>query len=183
MMVVETGVIHGRFQPPHLGHMEYLLAGKARCKHLWIGITNPDPVLTQEDTADLNRSQSSANPYTYFERLRMLSAALLEAGVPREEFDIVPFPINLPHLLQYYVPMDATFFITIYDDWGRRKEELLRSLGVRVEVMWVRAMAERLTSGKEVRKLIASNQAWEYLVPGPVARIVSELGCNRVQRP
>ena len=181
MPIAESGVIHGRFQPLHLGHMEYLLAAKERCKHLWVGITNPDPVLTQYDTADPHRSQSSANPYTYFERLRMISAALLEAGIPRDEFDIVPFPVNLPQLLKYYVPMDATFFLTIYDDWGRRKEEVLRSLGVELDVMWESNREDKLTSGTNVRNLIATGQEWQHLVPGAVARIVSELGYDRVE--
>ena len=38
----EVGVIHGRFQGLHLAHMEYLLAGKSRCRFMYIGITNPD---------------------------------------------------------------------------------------------------------------------------------------------
>ena len=40
--MVETGVIHGRFQVLHLKHMEYLLAAKMRCQTLYIGITHPD---------------------------------------------------------------------------------------------------------------------------------------------
>ena len=38
--MVETGVIHGRFQIFHLKHMEYLLAAKMRCKKLFIGHKN-----------------------------------------------------------------------------------------------------------------------------------------------
>ncbi len=30
----KIGVIHGRFQMLHIGHMEYLLAGKERCNYL-----------------------------------------------------------------------------------------------------------------------------------------------------
>ena len=45
------GVIHGRFQMLHLGHMEYLLAGKARCERLIIGISNPDATFTRFSSA------------------------------------------------------------------------------------------------------------------------------------
>ena len=41
-MLDPIGVIHGRFQMLHHGHMEYLLAGKKRCQRLIIGISNPD---------------------------------------------------------------------------------------------------------------------------------------------
>lgn len=39
--MIKTGVVHGRFQPLHLKHMEYILAAKMRCQKLYIGITNP----------------------------------------------------------------------------------------------------------------------------------------------
>ena len=41
----KIGVIHGRFQLLHNDHLKYLLAGKKRCEHLVVGITNPDPAL------------------------------------------------------------------------------------------------------------------------------------------
>ncbi len=47
------GVIHGRFQILHNDHMRYLLAGKERCEHLVVGITNPDPTLVREDAAEM----------------------------------------------------------------------------------------------------------------------------------
>ena len=169
------GVIHGRFQPPHLGHIEYLLAGKSRCAFLYIGIANPDPNLTAENSANLLRSRLEANPFTFQERLLMLRDSLLEVGIPRSEFEIVPFPINYPHLLKYYVPLDAHFFVTVYDDWGREKVKVLEDLGVKVEVMWERSMLERFTSGTEVRKLIAIGEEWQHLVPQAVVRIIREL--------
>ena len=82
--MVDLGVIHGRFQILHNDHLTYLLAGKQRCHHLVIGITNPDPVHTSEESADPDRGRPDANPLTYYERLVMIRAALVEAGVERE---------------------------------------------------------------------------------------------------
>lgn len=115
------GVIHGRFQPLHLGHMEYLLAGKARCRFLYIGITNPDPHLTAISTADETRSTRSANPFTYYERLAIIRNSMIEAGVSSDEFEIVPFPINFPYLLPYYVPTAGTFYVNYLRSMGPRK--------------------------------------------------------------
>ena len=47
---VETGIIHGRFQILHNDHVKYLLAGKQFCRHLVVGITNPDPTVDQKRT-------------------------------------------------------------------------------------------------------------------------------------
>lgn len=179
MSISGIGVIHGRFQPLHLGHMEYLLAGKNRCQFLVVGITNPDPTLMKDHPANPARSRSSSNPFTYYERMLMIRDSLLESGVSRQEFEVAPFPINNPELIKFYVPLRARFFVTVYDDWGRAKVEVLRSLGLDVEVMWERSMCTRVTTGTEVRKLIASAMKWEHLVPPAVARIIHSLELDR----
>ena len=160
-----VGVIHGRFQMLHNGHMEYLLAGKSRCEYLLIGITNPDVILTRHSDINPSRSKPSSNPLTFFERFQMITGALLDAGVRREEFNIVPFPINHPELLFNYVPRNAKFYMTIYDDWGKEKKASLQALGCDVEVMWERTPEERFTSGSEVRGRIIEGKPWENLVP------------------
>lgn len=172
MKKVKVGVIHGRFQGLHFGHMEYLLEAKKRCNYLIIGITNPDPGLTKDNIADLKRSKPEENPFTYFERLIMLRDALIESGVDRSEFEIVPFPINIPELIKYYVPMDALFFITIYDDWGKYKLNTFEKLGVKTDLMWTRTLDERFTTGKNVRKLISLNEPWEHLLPSSVVKYI-----------
>ncbi len=39
------GVVHGRFQPFHLDHLKYALAGLTHCDYLFVGITNPVSIL------------------------------------------------------------------------------------------------------------------------------------------
>jgi len=174
MEKVKSGVIHGRFQGLHYGHMEYLLAGKERCDFLYIGITNPDPKLSDENMNDLKRTESIANPFTYFERAEMLIRAMLEHGVKREEFEIVPFPINFPELIKYYTPLDALYFVTVYDEWGKHKLKTIQDLGCKTDLMWVRTMDERFSTGKEVRNFIATDTEWEQLVPKSVAKYIKD---------
>ena len=163
--MTETGVIHGRFQVLHNDHLKYLMAGKERCKHLIVGITNPDPMLTREDAADIERSTRTANPLTYFERYTMIMAALVETGLPRPGFSIVPFPINLPRLYGHYVPLDGTFFLTIYDAWGRRKLKQFQTMGLKTEILWEKPHHEKGISGSDVRRRMATGEGWEHLVP------------------
>lgn len=169
---VPTGVVTGRFQPLHIGHMEYLLAAKERCNMLVVGITNPDPDVTEPHETDSRRAEPEANPFTYYERLCMTRDSLLEAGLERSEFEIVPCPINVPHRIPHYVPRGARFFVTIYDDWGRAKSEILQSLPAEVEILWERDMADRAATGAAIRTAMAEHAPWEHLVPGAVATML-----------
>ena len=170
--MTETGVIHGRFQVLHNDHLTYLLAGKKQCSHLVVGITNPDPTLSRDDPADPHRNLPGSNPMTYYERYTMVKAALIEAGLRFDEFSVVPFPINLPDLYRHYVPLDATFFLTIYDAWGERKQEHFQSLGLRTHVLWRRSKELKGLSGALIRNKMLAGEAWEPFVPPSTARLV-----------
>ena len=139
-------MIHGRFQGLHIGHMEYLLEGKKRCDFLYIGITNPDASFIVKNDTDGLRSTELANPFTYFERLEMVRDAMLEYGIPREEFEIVPFPIHHPNLLHFYTPLDATYFLTIYDNRGTYKYEEFKKLKLKIDVMREKDFSEKTCS-------------------------------------
>ncbi|NDY57887.1 nicotinate-nucleotide adenylyltransferase [Desulfovibrio sulfodismutans] len=174
----EIGVIHGRFQVLHNDHLAYLMDGAKRCRYLVVGITNPDPFLTAPDPSDPSRAAPENNPLTYYQRQRLVRAVLLEAfeenGCDPESFTIVPLPINRPELYRYYVPMDAVFFLSIYDDWGRRKRELFTSLGLCVEVMRDVSPWQKGLSATEVRGRMLRGEPWEHLTPPAAARLMKE---------
>ena len=163
--MIETGVIHGRFQVLHNDHLKYLLAGKSECRHLVVGITNPDPILTRRDPSDPQRSASDSNPLTYYERYKMVHAALLDAGVAYSDFAIVPFPINFPALYVHYVPLDATFFLTIYDSWGKKKMAQFQNLGLKTKILWEKPIEEKGLQAADIRRRMARGQPWETMVP------------------
>ena len=172
--MIETGVIHGRFQVLHHDHLKYLMAGKSKCRYLVVGITNPDPALTRDDPADPTRSNPDANPLTYYERYLMIQAVLMDAGLGVSDFSIVPFPINYTELYRYYVPMDGTFFLTIYDDWGRRKLEKFRSLGLKTDILWEKPPEQKGLRATDIRRLMAQGEPWEHLVPKGTERLMKE---------
>jgi nicotinamide-nucleotide adenylyltransferase len=129
----ETGVIHGRFQVLHNDHRVYLLAGMALCRHLVVGITNPDPFLTRDEHADPKRSDPAANPLTYFERYVMVRSVLEEAGIESSRFSIVPFPINIPELYRYRSP--RRLFFSPSTMIGEAEAGYFKSLGLMTHVL------------------------------------------------
>lgn len=170
----KIGVVHGRFQILHNDHLKYILAAKERCRELVIAITNPDPQLTLEEADDVHRSSPLANPLTYFERYKLVKTAMHSAGQDFDSFYIVPFPISMPERYRFYVPMDAVFFLSIYDDWGRRKQHYFKSLGLKLDILWDIPLKDKGISGTHVRKLMIDNGSWEPLVPVEVAALLKK---------
>lgn len=176
--MIDTGVVYGRFQVLHLKHMEYILAAKMRCRKLYIGITFPDDLYVPEEGADDYRMKKSANPMTYFERFEMIRDCVLDFGVPRMEFDIIPFPIERPEYLSRYAPADAVYFMSICDEWTRKNEELLRRLGLETEVLWIREAREKGITGSQVRQRILGSERWSDMVPRTVYDYVISHGID-----
>jgi nicotinamide-nucleotide adenylyltransferase len=168
----EIGVIHGRFQVLHNDHVKYLLSGKSLCKHLVIGITNPDPGLTKKEPTDVKRDDPLANPLTYYERYVLINEVLKEVGLTSDAFSIVPFPISMPNLYQHYVPLDAVYFLVIYDNWGKQKFDYFNSMGLNVHILREVPPEEKGISSSTVRDLILKDKPWEHLVPQAVARYI-----------
>ena len=68
--------------------------------------------------------------------------------------------------------MDAVFFLSIYDDWGRQKKKYFESLNLKVHVLREVKSEEKGISGSEVRRRMASGLEWKHLVPGAVALLL-----------
>ena len=176
--MVQYGAVCGRFQIFHLDHLHYCLAAAERCGHLIVGITSPDKSVSPMEAVDPHRSADEANPCNYYERMKMVEAALLEAGLPREKFDIVPFPIGKPELIRFYVPpRELTVFVTILDEWGHCKTDRLKDFGYGVEVLWERD--DKFISSSMIRGLIRAGEDWSGFVPPATYRYLREQGIDR----
>lgn len=170
------GVVHGRFQPFHNHHLRYCEAALQHCDHLIVGITNPDLSTTADDAADPHRSLRESNPLTFYERLVVIREGLEGSGIKHKRFDIVPFPINFPQLLNQYAPIDATYYVTIYDAWGHRKAQVLQDLGLSVEILWSWDLKDKGITGSDLRYRIAQDLPWEHLVPVGSANVIRSMG-------
>jgi cytidyltransferase-like protein len=165
------GVVLGRFQPLHNGHMEYLQAARVECDRLVIGITNPDTASLTFNSADPNRSKSENNPFSYFLRHEMIDASLRAAGWEPGSFAIVPADVADISRVGVFLPdpEHTTVFITIYDGWGEEKAQRLRDLHYQVRILWRRDMASRVAAGTDIRRRMRRNEPWQHLVPHGVA--------------
>jgi nicotinamide-nucleotide adenylyltransferase len=171
--VTRRGMIHGRFQPFHNGHLEYLRGAADRSDEIWIGITNPDPARIKPEASDPIRHLPESNPFSYAERLLMVKAAAADLGLEPASVHVVPFPVNEPELWPAYVPAGVTQYLRLFSAWGGTKLERLREAGY--EVVILDEGAEKQLSGIEVREALREGGDWEALVPAGVAGVLREL--------
>ncbi|HYZ18537.1 MAG TPA: adenylyltransferase/cytidyltransferase family protein [Gaiellaceae bacterium] len=167
------GMIHGRFQPFHNGHLEYMRGAAAQCEELYVGITNPDPSRIKPEPSDPARHLPESNPWSYAERQLMVKAAAQDLGLDLAHVHVIPFPVNEPDLWRAYVPDGVTQFLRLFSDWGGEKLERLRAAGY--EVVVLDEGAEKGLSGSDVRTAFREGGGWESLVPPGVARILRDL--------
>jgi nicotinamide-nucleotide adenylyltransferase len=163
-------MIHGRFQPFHNGHLEYLRGAAARSERIFVGITNPDPRRIKEEPTDPLRHLPESNPFTYTERLLMVESVAADEGIP---VHVIPFPVNEPELWPAYVPDGITQYLRLFSEWGGTKLERLREAGY--EVVVLDEGVEKELSGVDVREAIRVGDDWEALVPPGVARVIRSL--------
>ncbi|GAA3224976.1 nicotinamide-nucleotide adenylyltransferase [Pseudonocardia petroleophila] len=167
-----TGCVTGRFQPVHDQHLELIGIALAECDHVIVAVTNPDPDARHEESTSAHRHTPAANPFTYYERSRLLTAALAGAGWAGRT-TVVPFDLTRPAVWAAYVPPDARQYVRAYDGWERQKAAALEAGGYRVTVLRGDPAAKR--SATDVRALLASGAQWRDAVPAGVAPLLAEL--------
>lgn len=172
--IIEQGSVHGRFQPPHNGHLEYILEAKKYVRLLWIGIARYDIRENLECDIAKHRAERFSNPLTYFERISILSQMLIDSGLNRGDFRFVPFPIDQPDRLPDFLPTHIPCFTTIYDEWNRHKVKELQRVGYNVITLWERK--EKEVTGQEIRESIRLGiPDWKEMVPAATIKAVESL--------
>lgn len=167
------GSVHGRFQPLHNGHLKYILAAKQHCDFLWVGITQPNILSLLESPKDPHRQERMHNPLTYFERVEMITSVLQDNGLALSEFNIVPFPVEIPDCLPSFLPTSVPIFTTVYDEWNRHKIEALKARGYEVIVLWEERV--KAVDGIRIRELMyLGDEGWKQDMPQATINVIEK---------
>jgi cytidyltransferase-like protein len=170
MAKLSCASVHGRFQPFHNGHLDYLKQAFQKSEFVYVGVTqifHPE----MAPSAGAVRDTPSGNPLTYFERVQLIDAALAGERLDQSRYSFTPFPIETPERLPEFMPIEIPCFTTKLNAWNDKKIELLESLGYSVSVLNATLPDDiRVATGSHIRELIrARDNMWKKLVPGPVA--------------
>jgi len=159
--------VTGRFQPVHADHLRLMRRALDERGRLVVGITNPDPGVRRPEPASGHRHLPEANPFTYYERLELLAAALASlegvgpAAAPGVRF--VPFDLGRPEQWAAYVPLSAVQYVGVSADWEREKARRLVAAGYQVVAVAGDPASRR--SASDVRVALRRGEGWEPLVP------------------
>jgi cytidyltransferase-like protein len=171
---INIGVVFGRFQPLHNGHVEYISAAFEICDRVVFGITNPFSKCN--DT--IQRLSSKNNPFSYYQRLTMLNTYLKNIGIERERYEIVPFPIENPEEIKYTIPPDAVLLLSICG-WRNKgkKLSLIKKLGYRNITLFNKPLCEKIISGSKIRQSLMDIANLHKYVPPPVVELIHGWDC------
>lgn len=168
------GVVHGRFQPPHNGHIRYILAALERCEHLIVGICTPKICTEEEAAASGYPCTEALNPFTFEERATMVRLALDEAGIERERYTSMPFPSDYAYV-GARLPEGTVFFMSITGRGDEKKIEYIKTLGFTVEtVLSVPEGNDRERSGTVRESAKEGKTDWETIMPKSIVRYIKE---------
>jgi cytidyltransferase-like protein len=163
--------VTGRFQPVHAQHLELFEIALRDADHLVVAVTNPDTGARLEEATSAHRHLPGANPFTYFERARLLHVALADRGWARRT-TIVPFDLTRPRYWPEYVPLHAHHLVRAYSEWEREKAGRLAEAGYPVTVL-DGDPATRI-SATDIRARFRDDD-WAELVPAAVVPLLTDL--------
>jgi len=154
-----NGLLIGRFQPFHLGHLDAIIFGLSKVENLWIGIGSS------------NKSHEMKNPFTADERKEMILSSIDSKLTNRIKIYYIPdvddhekWTYSIDSIVPSYdiVFSNDKFTQSLYQ---KRKKQVIA----------VPLKNRELLSGTLIRSKIANNQNWEESIPDGARKILQKI--------
>ncbi|NWK05785.1 nicotinamide-nucleotide adenylyltransferase [Marine Group I thaumarchaeote] len=156
------GLLIGRFQPFHLGHLDAVLFGLSRTENLFIGIGSS------------NKSNEKRNPFSAEERKEMIISSIESSMADRLKIFDIPdvgdhekWTFEIDKIVPKY---DIVF----------TNDEFTKTLFEKREMNVVPVVLKdrEKFSGTNIRELIAGNKNWQDLVPQGTQKVLDNLNAK-----
>jgi len=144
-----NGLLIGRFQPFHLGHLEALRFALSKVDKLWVGLGSS------------NKPIEKNNPFTAEERKEMILSSIDDSMKGRISIYFIPDVDNHVKWIEKIDTIVPKFDIIFSND------ELTKHLYSKrtIQVIPIPFLNRDKLSGTNIRDLIISDQKWDDLVP------------------
>ena len=157
-----NGLLIGRFQPFHLGHLDAVLFGLSRTENLFIGIGSS------------NKSNERSNPFSADERREMIISSIEPSMADRLKIFDIP-DVGDHEKWTFEIDKIVPKYDIIFTN-----DEFTKTLFEKREMNVVPVVLKdrEKFSGTNIRELIAGNKNWQDLVPQGTRKVLDNLNAK-----
>jgi len=144
-----NGLLIGRFQPFHLGHLEALQFALSKVDKLWVGLGSS------------NKLMEKNNPFSAEERKKMILSSIDDSMKNKISIYFIPDLDNHVKWIEKIDTIVPKFDIVFSNDPLTDHLYSKRT----IDVISIPFLNRDMLSGTNIRNLIISDQKWENFVP------------------
>ena len=144
-----NGLLIGRFQPFHLGHLEALQFALSKVDKLWVGLGSS------------NKPMEKNNPFSAEERKKMILSSIDDSMKNKISIYFIPDLDNHVKWIEKIDTIVPKFDIVFSNDPLTNHLYSKRT----INVISIPFLNRDTLSGTNIRNLIISDQKWENFVP------------------
>ena len=157
-----NGLLIGRFQPFHLGHLEALQFALSKVDKLWVGLGSS------------NIPVEKNNPFTAEQRKEMILSSIDDSMKERISIYFIPDVDNHMKWIEKIDTIVPKFDIIFSND------ELTNHLYSKrnIQVLPIPFLNRESLSGTNIRDLITTDQKWDNFVPDGTRNFLEKTGAK-----
>ncbi len=159
-----NGLLIGRFQPFHLGHLEALRFALSKVDKLWLGLGSS------------NRPMEKNNPFSAQQRKEMILSSIDDSMQERISVYFVPDVNNHIRWIEKIDDIVPKFDVIFSNDNLTKHLYSKRN----TEVLAIPFLRRKSLSGTNIRHLIANDQDWEIFVPDGTRNFLKNIGAKQL---
>lgn len=158
-----NGLLIGRFQPFHLGHLEAIHFALSKVDHLWIGLGSS------------NKPLQKNNPFSAEERKKMILSSINDTIKQKIEIYFIPDFENHKKWVEHIDSIVPKFDVVFTND------EMTKYLYSKREttVIAIPFTKRDVLSGTNIRDLIVGDLQWEEFVPKGTKQFLNEIDAKQ----
>ena len=157
-----NGLLIGRFQPFHLGHLSAIQFALSKVDKLWIGLGSS------------NRPIEKDNPFTATERKEMILSSIDSSMKEKISIYFIPDVDNHIRWIEKIDTIVPSFDIVFSNDDLTKHLYAKRS----TKISSIPFSNREILSGTRIRDLIVSDQKWDDLVPNGTKNFLISIGAK-----